>query len=214
MTYVYDIILNYNDSNRVYEFFEWSNEDVLDHIKKIPLYRVNSDFIYDFINNNIKIDKLFLNEIKDKTLIYNSKNSIIYSCLFSDNNRTLAVEFDDTGNSIFKSFLMLDEEDDVNDISYSLDVSDIKYEILSKNDIDYYLTRDEIYKKKYLIKEINNLYKNKKIDKFNYLYEEIFNNDKLCFSDKYKRIISDLMNNYDYRYNSLYDIVKLSYIKK
>ena len=40
MLNVYDIVLNLLDGNRIYEPFEWSNKDNIEHIKKywIVLY--------------------------------------------------------------------------------------------------------------------------------------------------------------------------------
>ena len=39
MIYVYDILLNWN-KEVAYDFFEWEKTDKLDHIKKIPLFKV------------------------------------------------------------------------------------------------------------------------------------------------------------------------------
>ena len=33
MIYIYDILLNFIDGKRMYEFFEWNSEDVVEHIK-------------------------------------------------------------------------------------------------------------------------------------------------------------------------------------
>ena len=63
MINVYDILFNLIDSERVYEFFEWNNKDDIEHIKKIPLIKVSSHFLDDCINNNIIVDKLFLEKI-------------------------------------------------------------------------------------------------------------------------------------------------------
>ena len=38
MIYVYDLLLNFQDVDRLVEFFEWSDDDLLEHIKKIPLF--------------------------------------------------------------------------------------------------------------------------------------------------------------------------------
>ena len=57
MVYIYDIILNLTDDNRILEFFEWDQFDNIEHIKKIPLFRVNTSFIDDLINYEIKIEE-------------------------------------------------------------------------------------------------------------------------------------------------------------
>lgn len=214
MIYIYDILLNFTDRNRILEFYEWHNKDVIDHIKKIPLYRINSDSIEAIIKNKIKVNSDFLNKIKDKTLIYKNKNSIPYACLFSDTNKVVAVEFDSSGNSICKSFLMLDEEEEILDDSIDLDIYNLEVEVIKKNQVNYFLTREELFKQSYLFLEIRNLYDRKLVDKFNYLYEEIFGKDSLNITDKYHKFIEDISHNYSNKYNYLYDIVRLSYSNK
>ena len=57
MMYIYDLLLNFQDKERLVEFFEWSKQDVLEHVKKIPIVRVPSidmdnfcfaDIVFDF----------------------------------------------------------------------------------------------------------------------------------------------------------------------
>lgn len=214
MIYIYDILLNFTDRNRILEFYEWHNKDVIDHIKKIPLYRISSENIEGIIKNKIKVTNDFLSKIKDKTLIYKSKNSISYACLFSDTNKVVAVEFDSSGNSIGKSFLMLDEEEEVLDDSIDLDIYKLEFQTVKKNQVNYFLTREELFKQNYLFLEIRNLYDRRLFDKFNYLYEEIFGKDSLDITDKYNKFINDISCNYGSKYNYLYDIVRLSYSNK
>ena len=38
MTYIYDILLNFNEE--YYEFYDWNKEDTIVHIKKIPIYKI------------------------------------------------------------------------------------------------------------------------------------------------------------------------------
>ena len=60
MTYIYDILLNFTDDERLLEFFEWEKEDTIEHIKKIPLIRVSTKQLETLINNQIIIEKNFL----------------------------------------------------------------------------------------------------------------------------------------------------------
>ena len=216
MMYVYDILLNFPDG-KIFNFYEWKEDDLIDHIKKIPLYRVNSKTIDDFINNDFLVTCDFIEKIKGKTLVYKNKNIILYGCLFSDNNRVVAVEFNDLGESIYKSFLIVDEEDDVCNDAYSLEYIDIDYKIYKKNSDNLssiFLTRSEAFKQKYLISEINYLYKNNMKDKFKFLFLEIFDNYNDDISINYNNFISEIINNYDKRFDHLYDTVRLSYSKK
>ena len=45
MSYVYDIVLNFN--NDYYDFYEWKNDDLIYHIKRINLIRVDSKVYND-----------------------------------------------------------------------------------------------------------------------------------------------------------------------
>ena len=70
MVYVYDIVLNLN--NELLEFFEWEDNDRIKYIKKVPLIKTDDAFIYDLINNNIKLEDSFINDIKNKTIYYDN----------------------------------------------------------------------------------------------------------------------------------------------
>lgn len=214
MAYVYDILVNFNDTNRLVEFFEWSDDDIIEHLKRIPLFRVNSNVIEDFYNSRVVVSKDFLEDIYNLTVSYKNKDNIMYACIFSDSNKAIAVEFNKEGLVICKSSFLLDEEDEILDTAYDMDTCNIDYECVDLFDIDYYLTREEITRKNYLILEFDNLFKDNELDKFNYLYEEVFSTDKLNFNERYNKIIKDIELNYSDKYNELYNIVRLSYSKK
>ena len=44
MLYIYDILLNWC-RDKLYDFFEWEKTDKLEHVKKIPLIRVERGLI-------------------------------------------------------------------------------------------------------------------------------------------------------------------------
>ena len=50
MIYIYDILLNFIDGKRMYEFFEWNSEDVVEHIKRIPMFCVSDRVMEDILN--------------------------------------------------------------------------------------------------------------------------------------------------------------------
>ena len=105
MINVYDIILNLLDSNRVYESFEWSKKDNIEHIKKIPMVRVTTNTLYDIINSTFLVDKSFLNEIYKKSEVYTDigTSKIDYSVLFTDTYKVVAVEFNKEGKEILRN---------------------------------------------------------------------------------------------------------------
>ena len=152
MNYIYDILLNFNDANEYFEFYEWKDNDCFEHIKRIPIIRISSEQMQEIFNYKIKIDSELLETIKGSTISYKNKKDIKFGCLFSDLNKVLALEFNSKGVVISRSNLLLDEEEDVLDETTLLDEEKIGYQLLEKYKIEYFLTRDESFKKKYFPK--------------------------------------------------------------
>lgn len=214
MNYIYDILLNFTDSERLVEFYEWNESDCLEHIKRMPIYRISSKQMEEIFSNKIEVEKELLNKIKGQTISYKNKKDIKYGLLISDLNKALAIEFNSKGSIISKSSLLLDEEEDIIEESYGLEETILTYKIVEPYKIDYYLTRDENFKRNYLLKELDYIDKNKDYDKLNYLYEELFEKDNLTYQEKLTRLIENIKNNYNSKHNELYEIVRLTYIKK
>lgn len=211
MNYIYDVVLNFQDE--LIEFYEWSSEDTIDHIKRIPIFRVTSQNLNDLVNKNIKMNNDFIQKIKNKTKCYRKTNDLKYSALFTDLNRVVGIEFTSDGNNICRSSLLLDEEETIIlECRFDL-VEKIYYQvnsIINKN----FLTRQENKKRNYILKELEKVYETNNIDKLNYLYKEIFNDTSLSFESKYLKLYKLIKDNYESKYNVLYDIFKLSYSNK
>ena len=111
MNYIYDVLLNFFPNNTLIEFYEWQEKDSIDHVKKIPIIRIPTKMMTSLLSLKIKVSNSFLQEIKDSTSIYNHRD-LKYATLFTDLNRVVALEFDNTGISIRKSSLLLDEEEE------------------------------------------------------------------------------------------------------
>ena len=214
MTYIYDLLLNFQDVNRLVEFFEWTDQDILEHIKKIPLFRIKPIDMDNICFGNIKIDNSILEKIKTKTLLYKKKKIIPYATLFCDLNRVIAVEFSNQGEIIAKSCLLLDEEIEVIDNCQDLKEEVLNYKVIQKNDNLSFLTRKEEFQQRYLLQEIKTLLERKDEDKLVYLYEEIFGKDNISIFNKYNRLIEKLKNHFDNNCKKLYEVVRLSYSKK
>ena len=214
MTYIYDVLLNFSDTERIVEFFEWNNNDSIDHIKRIPLIRISSNAFNELINNNIIVEKEFLDKIQDSTWMYKKTKNIEYAVLITDLNKVIAFEFNKEGKIIAKSGLLLDEEEEIIEESYDLKEENLNYKIESKINNNIFLTREEQKKQKYLLLELDNIVKENNKNKLNFLYHEIFLKDKLTFEEKYLKLKEDIEKNYTSKYNNLYEIVRLTYIKK
>ena len=214
MTCIYDVLLNFTDDDNLIDFFEWQEKDNLEHIKKIYLAKVKTKVLENFFKYKVKVSREFLNKIEDKTILYKNKKVLKYACLFTDMNKVIAMEFADNGEVIAKSSLLLDEEEDIIMECFDILEEDIVYEKKEEYPKEIFLTREELFKRSYLLKEIENAYKDKLYIKILYYYEEVFENDDKPFISKYKRLVQDIKDNYNEKYNSLYEIVRMSYIGK
>lgn len=216
MINVYDIVLNLLDGKRVYESFEWEKIDNVEHIKKIPLIRVDTETLIDIYNNNVVVEAQLLKDIYLKTEVYNNDyhQVVEYACLLSDNMKVVAVEFDSYGNTLYKSNLLLDEEEEILALSNEIKIRSLKYQIKESQNEDIYLTRNEMIRKKYLLTELKKCFTNKNYEKLNYLYEELYNEDDKLIEEKYNKLIYEINNNYSSNHNKIYNILRLSNKKK
>ena len=192
MNYYYDVLLNFLDTN-IY-FYEWDSLDNIEYYKRVPLIQVNSKTLKDFINNNIVVEKEFLDTIKDKAK--KKDNCSSYIAIFADKNGSIALEFDENGNSIARSFLSLEDDLNICDILYTIDNLRIEDKI------------------KLIIKtEVKSLYKKQDFTKLKYLFMEWFNKIPVDNEVMYQSMIEKLNNKIGDKEKKIYDLIKLSYNK-
>ena len=192
MNYIYDISLNLN-KNKLYEFYEWKEEDNPEFILKIPMFRVDEDTFLDLKYNNIMVNKKFLSNIQNKTECYspNCINIIRYACVFVCDKSTVAIEFDTEGNNYMKSNISLEEENEILEVARNLKYFILEYKIKNKNKcISKILTRRELDIQKTILKRIQNMIKNNELSKLKYIYYEVY--DEKC--DDVQKIYSKLIN--------------------
>ena len=208
MTYVYDLILNFN--NELYDFYEWNNSDDIYHIKRISLIKIKSNIYNDFIDNKITIkDDLLLSIFNKCEYFENRKISTIpYALLLSDSYRVMGIMLDMNGNVIKYSSLLLDEEEEVLDVVDRIGEISINYQKKGKNSIND-LTRYENNILKYIKKDIINSYKKKDINKLKYLYYEYFNKESDDIDYIYQKLLSELKE-YKEKHKDMYNLIKLS----
>lgn len=210
MTYIYDIVLNFTDVNRYFDVYEWEKDDHLVNIKKALILRVNNKVLNDFIKYKIKVNKTFLEFIKDKSMCY-KKDKIKYLVILSNGEKSVGFSFDELGNILYKSSLLFDEEEIINKMALKIDKTDIIYTNYD-NDYDFSLPRHFLEKNKYVNKELKSLYNLKKYEELRYIYYEIFNaieNDNKLI---YQRLLNykEYINKYDYLYNLILSFNKKS----
>lgn len=208
MNYYYDVLLNFLDTNVF--FYEWDSFDNLEYYKRVPLIQVNSKTLKDFINNDVIVDKEFLDIIKDKVKKKGGSSSLI--AIFADRNGSIALEFNEFGKSITRSFLSIEDDLNICEILYTIDIKKINYKIDSEIKYNNNLrVEDRI---KLIIKtELNSLYKRKDFMKLKYLFMEWFNEIPEDNTNVYDKMIKELDHEVSGKEKRIYDLIKLSYNK-
>ena len=186
MNYYYDILVNLQDE--FYEFYEWEKNDPIIAIKKTPLFKVNHKVIVDFLTYDITLDEELTINILEKTICKNQKEKL-NALLISDTKTSLFVEVNDKGQVIFKSKLLVEDENNINEIVNALRETNLKYQV-GKKVLKNNLLRQTIKEQKLILMELNGLKKNKDVDKCNYLYFELFHK----IDDDYEQEINDMIN--------------------
>lgn len=212
MNYYYDLILNFSLENIL--FYEWDDTDNLEYIEKIPLFKITEKDMVNILENNIKITEDFLLLIKDKTTIKSRGiiNTISYASIFTDAKSAIAIEFNETGEIIGRSNLLLEDDLNVIEMAFTLKKKDLNYEVLNKIVVDAPLR--EITKMKSVIKsEITKLYEEKNKDKLSFLFLEWFGINEKNLNKIYQTMLAELEKDIDDKQCKVYEIIKLSYSK-
>lgn len=209
MNYYYKIDLNFNEE--LYSFYEWSINDKIEHLKKIPIVKVRSNILKKVYSNEIIISEDFINFIKGKSIIKNVNYEII-ACIFCDDNNCVAIEFNKDGKSISRSNLLLEDENNIIDICHKIKQKELKFEIIKSIKINDEF-RQERFMKKIIKKEINELYKNKKEDKLRYLYYEWFNKEESNINKLFLEMNENLKIDFCDIHYKIYKIIELSHNK-
>lgn len=204
MNFIYDIVLNFNRD--YYDFFEWNKKDNIINIKKIPLFMVSNDTYKTMKYDNVTVGKSFVDCIKDKTYTYN-RQKIGPSCLVSNGKEAMGLLFNDKGDLIKRSSLLLDEEEEVLDEIYSDEIFDLEIVKVSKNKREENSSnRVEKEKKDFLIKYIS---KEKCDVNLKYLYYDYFEKDEDDSSLIKNTLINEIKNNWNKKFDKFYETVKI-----
>lgn len=214
MTYVYDLILNYN--SELYEFYEWEKDDFIYHIKRINMVLVSSNIYNDIYDNIVSFDNDFLLSIYNKCEYYtNRKIDVIpYAFLLTDSYRVMALLLDKTGKVIKYSSLLLDEEEEVLDLCYKLGEIKINYHILKKKNKSEFKTREEKNILNFIKDDLEKSYLNKNYIKLKYLYYEYFNKQSDNVNLIYHELLEEMNKDINKKHYDLYNLIKLSYTEK
>lgn len=214
MCYVYDIVLNFN--NNLYEFYEWQKDDNLSHIKRINLIRVDNKTYNDIYDNIVSFDNDFLLTIFNKCEYYANRTieTIHYAFLITDSYRVIGLMLDKTGKTIKYSCLLLDEEEDVLDVSSKLGEIKLKYKIMNKRNINEFQTRQEVNIINYIKKDLDTDYKKNDLNKLKFLYYEYFNKQEDDIEKIYQELLHELTKDINQKHYDLYNLIKLTSCQK
>lgn len=206
MNYIYDIALNFHDN--YYDFFEWNKQDNIINIHKIPVFRLNDNDYINFKTNKIKCNLAFLNEIKDQTIVYlGLKNK--YMCIITNCKEAFAISLNNYGIITKRSSLILDEEDEVLELSEYLDNKTIDYEIINKLKINNFICRNELENKKKLVDKINELYNQNNLLVLKYIYYDYYEKEENNILKIKDTLLKDIFNNWNEKQYKLFHLIQM-----
>jgi len=211
MNMVYDLLLDFEDE--VTEFFEWSEDEEIEHIKKIPLFFVSYEMILDLFQNKVMVERSFLEKIYKMTEKYNLER-IDYACLFTDGKVVIGVEFDNSGKSICYSRLQLIDEEEVTKYLKQEDREEVDYQVLEENKRKSMFTKTEKKIKKFLEREILASYDACQFSKLKYLYLEYFEKEENNFLKIRDELLNSVSEHLTKKHFELYEMLRLSTDKK
>ena len=203
MDYIYDILLNFNKG--YYEFYEWKDNDNIINVRKILLFKIPNDKYLSLRYDAVKISEDFITKIKNKTSLYKGNNNSIM-CLFSNGRDVFGAMFNNKGEIVKRSSLLLEEAEEIIDEIGRMEFYDIN--ILTSTKIENIIIgRIEYDKKNSLKRYLTN--KNTNIICLKYLYYEYFEKE----SDDRELIVSTLLkelnNNWNSKLSNLHDLMLL-----
>ena len=211
MNYVFDVCLNFN--KELYNYYEWDKDDEVLYFLKIPVFKIEEELIRDFINNDIKVDNIFLKKIYNKSQIYFKKNNkkYNYSCIITTSKKCIGINFDKNGYILGKSYLSLEEETEVIEFSKFIKYSIVNYKILRRyNFKEKYLTRKEQDDIKIIREHLDNLEKKNMVEELKYLCYEIFDY-KINNYKQIKEKLDTILTKNDKKREKFLEIIKFVY---
>ena len=206
MNYIYDILINLQ--RKLYDFYEWNISDDITHVRKTPIFKIKTEYLLDLKDNKVILDSSLLKKINNRTEIFTNHNVKVmrYVSLFSDGKDVIVLEFDERGEKVRGSKLLVDEEIEVLEVVDNIDLSDIKYEVLEPENNNYSRTRKENKMYDYIIRQLTK----ENYIKLKYLYYDCFEKEEENFDKIINDIKYELDNNWKNIYEQVYSFFKLS----
>ena len=209
MVYVYDTLVNLNEE--LIDFYDWEESDDYVHIRRVPLYKVNSIDYMNFVTKKVRLDEEELSKLFDKAQIFSNRgiDSLKYAFVVTDGNGAVILEFNDKGFISRRSKFIVNEEMEIIDMAKSVREEKIKYNVVSKKINRSTMIRSEKKILNDILEELNSI-KNDK-EKIDYLYYEWF--DSNDGDDKYFKLVSDLKSKFTDKHMEFLELLNLLTIK-
>lgn len=209
MVYVYDTLVNLNEE--LIDFYDWEESDDYVHIRRVPLYKVNSIDYMNFVTKKVRLDEEELSKLYDKSQIFSNRgiDSLKYAFVVTDGNGAVILEFNDKGFISRRSKFIVNEEMEIIDMAKSVREEKIKYNVVSKKINRSTMIRSEKKILNDILEELNSI-KNDK-EKIDYLYYEWF--DSNDGDDKYFKLVSDLKSKFTDKHMEFLELLNLLTIK-
>lgn len=205
MSYIYDILLNFN--KQLIEYFEWEDTDNIKYVKKIILFKTSTEVIKDITHYEVILDSSFTSNIPKYELNNNREDGKI--CLLTDDKIVIGLLIKNNKVELI-SRLLLDEEYEALETANHITTTKIEYKKIKKRNSDKgNLTRKELAIKDNLLKKIESLYKRKKEEELKYLYYEYTNKENNNIDYIYNYLKNSLIS-FNKNHINLYNILTMS----
>ena len=170
------------------------------------------EVLLDFLTKEVTVSKEFLNCIIGKTVIKNS-DKVFDGFLLTDLRTAIFLEVNEEGKVIYRSKLLVEDENNLNEIAHSMKTSLIDYQV--GIDLPKHVElRKTLMEKRKIKAELNNLTLNKNEAKLNYLYYEWFHE----LSDSYEKALKKMKEELDLlsrkKIHLISHLIMLSYQEK
>lgn len=187
MDYIYDIILNFQ--NDYYDFYEWKNKDKLTNVKKILVYKVNTEDYLNLKYNDITIDMQIFPKQSKMMLITNGEE-------------VMGLLLDQTGKVVKKSSLLFEEADEVLEEQEILKFIKIKY-LRNIHKPHIHISRLEEEKLRFLESFFSKIDITKDEYLLKYIYYDIYLKEEQNTSIIYQDLKKLIQTNINQIYNSI-----------
>lgn len=207
MHYYYDVLANFDEN--YLEFYEWEKNDPFTFIKKVPFIRINNQDMLDLLTYKIRIESYWLEKYQEKTILKNNKEKPLI-LLFSSTKTSVLLEFDEKGEAIYRSKLLIEDENNCNEYAYSMKEISVPYEKLERLE-----TRKEFRKaiedKKIIKTELKMLKEKNNLEKCQFIYYEWFGTLENDFNKMIKDCEKELEKDYNLKIHQIAQLIKLTY---